>query len=242
MAETIAVSEEANFLTRLNSNSISDFDFTIVADGVIINWHQSPDTLEFRHSYSDIQLLKRVRQPGQALVKACNNKQHSIKKLLDLTGGWGVDSFILAHHGLRVTMLEQNELVYNISAHSLNCARLIRSTSAAANRIELIHTSSVDFLLGNDHATSFDCIYLDPMFPDHKSTAKPAKDMQILQHLTDNKNIEECFELALQKARKRVVVKQPAKSRPISSLVPDLVYREKTIRFDVYLTNNTLRR
>ena len=80
------------------------------------------------------------------------------------------------------------------------------------------------------------------MIPNHKSTAKPAKDMQILQHLTDNKNIEECFELALQKARKRVVVKRPAKSRPISSLVPDLVYREKTIRFDVYLTNNTLRR
>ena len=135
-------------------------------------------------------------------------------------------------------MLEQNELVYNISAHSLNCARLISSTSAAANRIELIHTSSVDFLLGLDHATDFDCIYLDPMFPDHKSTAKPAKDMQILQHLTDNQNIEKCFELALEKARNRVVVKRPAKAEPISDLTPDLVYKQKTIRFDVYLRNN----
>jgi len=238
MAEAIAVGEEATFLTRLNKNSNSNYTFTVVDDGVIINWHQSPDTLEFRHSYSEVQLLKRVRQPGQALVKACNNKQHSIKNLLDLTGGWGVDSFILAHHGLRVTMLEQNELVYNISAHSLNCARTINSTSAAANRIELIHTSSADFLFGVDHSINFDCIYLDPMFPDHKSSAKPAKDMQILQHLTDNQNIEQCFELALEKARNRVVVKRPAKSGPISDLAPDLVYKEKTIRFDVYLVNN----
>ena len=238
MTESIAVSEEVEFLNRLKRNSSSNFDFTIVDDGVIIKWHESPDTMEFRHSYSEAQFLKRVRQPGQALVKSCNNRQHSIKKLLDLTGGWGVDSFILAHHGLSVTMLEQNELVFNISAHSLNCARLISSTSAAANRIELIHTSSVDFLLGLDHATGFDCIYLDPMFPDHKSTAKPAKDMQILQHLTDNQDIEKCFELALEKARNRVVVKRPAKSGPISSLGPDLVYKQKTIRFDVYLRNN----
>ena len=239
MTGVIAMSEAVEFLNRLNSDNNSNFDFSIVDDGVIVKWHESPDTLEFRHSYSEAQFLKRVRQPGQALVKSCNNRQHSINKLLDLTGGWGVDSFILAHHGLRVTMLEQNELVFNISAHSLNCARLISFSSAAANRIELIHTSSVDFLLGLDHATSFDCIYLDPMFPDHKSTAKPAKDMQILQHLTDNQDIEECFELALQKARNRVVVKRPAKSRPITSLAPGLVYREKTIRFDVYLTNNT---
>jgi len=238
MTGATAMSEEVAFLNHLNSISSGNSDFAIVDDGVIIKWHESPDTLEFRHSYSEAQFLKRVRQPGQALVKSCNNRQHSIKNLLDLTGGWGVDSFILAHHGLSVTMLEQNELVFNISAHSLNCARLISSTSAAANRIELIHTSSVDFLLGNDLAGSFDCIYLDPMFPDHKSTAKPAKDMQILQHLTDNQDIEQCFELALEKAKTRVVVKRPAKSQPISSLAPDLVYKQKTIRFDVYLTNN----
>ncbi len=238
MTEAIAVSEEVEFLKRLNRNSGSNFDFSIVDDGVNIKWHDSPDTLEFRHSYSEARFLKRMRQPGQALLKACNNRQHSIKKLLDLTGGWGVDSFILAHHGLSVTTLEQNELVFNISAHSLNYARSISSTSAAAKRIELIHTSSVDFLLGLDDATSFDCIYLDPMFPDHKSTAKPARDMQILQHLTDNQDIELCFELALEKAGNRVVVKRPAKSGPISDLAPDLVYKQKTIRFDVYLTNN----
>ncbi len=76
------------------------------------------------------------------------------------------------------------------------------------------------------------------MFPEHKSNAKSAKGLQILQKLTLNQDIETCFELALKKAGKRVVVKRPAKSQPISDLSPDLVYREKTIRFDVYLILN----
>jgi 16S rRNA (guanine1516-N2)-methyltransferase len=150
-----------------------------------------------------------------------------------------MDSFILAYHGRNVTMLEHNELVYQIVACSLNLARSIKHTMAAANRIELIHTSSVDFLLARQDSRPYDCIYLDPMFPDHKSNAKPAGEMQILQYLAQNQDIDECFKLALEQAEKRVVVKRPAKSKPISDLSPDLVYRQKTIRFDVYLINNT---
>jgi hypothetical protein len=60
--------------------------------------------------------------------------------------------------------------------------------------------------------------------------------MQILQALTDNKNIEACFELALARARKRVVVKRAAKAAPLGQHKPDLVQRARTIRFDVYLT------
>ncbi|MCP4232737.1 MAG: class I SAM-dependent methyltransferase, partial [Aestuariibacter sp.] len=81
----------------------------------------------------------------------------------------------------------------------------------------------------------YDCIYLDPMFPAHKSTAKPGKDMQLLQKLTHNLDIEACFELALTKAGNRVVVKRPLKSKPFTDRRVDMSYREKTIRFDVYL-------
>ena len=62
------------------------------------------------------------------------------------------------------------------------------------------------------------------------------KEMQILQALTVNADIDSSFELALGKARKRVVVKRPAKAARLGNLKPDLVYREKTIRLDVYLT------
>ena len=57
-----------------------------------------------------------------------------------------------------------------------------------------------------------------------------------MQALTTNLDIESGFELALQKARKRVVVKRPAKAPALTAVQPDIVYREKTIRFDVYLT------
>ena len=239
MSEADEVSEKAISLVAPGGNINSEYDFTVVNDGVIIDWHGASGHLQFKHCYSESQLLKRIQQPGQALVKACNNKQRSIKSLLDLTAGWGIDSFILACHGLRVTMLEQNELIYNIGCHSLKCARSIKQVSAAANRIVSIHTTSIDFLLAQKQPGNFDCIYLDPMFPDHKSTAKPAKEMQILQQLTQNQDIDECFKLALMNAGKRVVVKRPAKSGSISDLTPDLFYKTKTIRFDVYLTNNS---
>jgi len=38
------------------------------------------------------------------------------------------------------------------------------------------------------------------------------------------------------KAGKRVVVKRAAKAPPLGELKPDLVYRAKSIRFDIYLT------
>ncbi len=180
--------------------------------------------------------MRRI-QPRQALVKACNNKQDNINRILDLTGGWGMDSLILAYHGGNVTMLEHNELVYRVVSCSLHRARSIKHIMAAANRIELVHTDGVDFLRDQQDSRRYDCIYLDPMFPDHKSSAKPAGEMQILQYLTQNRDIDECFKLALKQAAIRVVVKRPAKSKPFSELPPDLVYRQKTIRFDVYLTS-----
>ena len=74
------------------------------------------------------------------------------------------------------------------------------------------------------------------MFAARKSGAKPGKEMQVLQALTENLDLEACFERALETARKRVVVKRPARSAAFAAVAPDLVYREKTIRFDVYLT------
>lgn len=98
------------------------------------------------------------------------------------------------------------------------------------------NTEAGAYLQAPETPVDLDCIYLDPMFPSHKSSAKPAKEMQILQRLTDNRGIESVFELALAKAQKRVVVKRPAKAGNLAGIKPDIVYREKTIRFDVYLT------
>ncbi len=232
---TTELGRESEYFQSYSGDLCHALKFEMLGDGLIIHLEQQPDKIRYKHSYSERHFFKRAQQSNQALLKACNNKQRSIKTVLDLTGGWGMDSFILACHGQTVTCIEQNTLVHNISAYSLHCARAIKHSAMAANRVEMIHADSVDYLQKHANSGVYDCIYLDPMFPDHKSSAKPAKGLQILQKLTLNQDIEKCFVLALQMAGKRVVVKSPAKSSPVSDLKPDLVYREKTIRFDVFL-------
>ena len=193
-------------------------------------------SLFYHHGFVSGPLARRARQSKQALIRACNNKSRNINSVLDLTAGWGADSLALAWQGQRVTLLEQNRLIFAILRYSWERLAADPASADCASRMQLENIEAGEYLHQLEQAREFDCIYLDPMFPQHKSSAKPAKEMQILQTLTENLEIEPCFELALQKAGKRVVVKRPAKSKTLTALKPDIVYREKTIRFDVYLT------
>ena len=74
----------------------------------------------FNHSLTDPKWLKRASQRNQLLLKACNNKKREIHSVIDLTAGWGRDSFILATHGQHVTMIEQNSLIFNCLNFLLN--------------------------------------------------------------------------------------------------------------------------
>lgn len=207
-------------------------------DQVMVTWSSGRETLNVSHSFTDPNLFySRMIDRRQALLKACSNKQHSIRQVLDVTAGWGIDSFILAQHGKQVTMLEQNAFIYSVLSTSLSNACRHSHTQAAAQRLTLKFGNSFDYLQRLESCPKqYACIYLDPMFPAHRSNAKPGKAMQLLQYLTRNTDIDACFSLALQKAGKRVVVKRPVKAAAISTLKPDLRYQEKTVRFDVYLT------
>ena len=192
--------------------------------------------LSHYHSFVTGALARRAKQADQALLKACNNRQRNILSLLDLTAGWGADGLTLAWHGLQVRMLEQNSLLAAILDHSLACLRADEGGREVGDRLAIECINSAEFLQESGDGGEFDCIYLDPMFPPHKSSARPTKDMQILQALTGNSDIERCFELALAAARRRVVVKRPAKAPGLHESKPDIVYREKSVRFDVCLT------
>jgi len=189
----------------------------------------------FTHSFLDPKLIARTQQKNQALIKACNNKKREILSVVDLTAGWGRDSLILATHGQAVTMIEQNRLIYHCLHYLLSVAQH-DSTDARYQNLQAVNQNSLEYL-NADNYSMVDCLYLDPMFPAHKSTALPSKDLQILQMLTDNLDIERLFEVALSRARHRVVVKRPLHAPTLSERKPDIVYKEKTIRFDVYLTS-----
>ncbi len=206
-------------------------------ESVQIQWSDNRESLSFNHSFSNQGLFyRRIVASNQALLRACSNKQHSIHKILDITAGWGIDSFILAQHGKLVTMIEQNTLIHSVLSKSLFNANQVSHTKAAAQRIELKTGNSIEFLQALEKYADYDCIYLDPMFPAHRSNAKPGKEMQLLQKITENLDINACFKLALLKSGNRVVVKRPLNAPTISALKPDMAYRAKTIRFDIYLT------
>lgn len=190
----------------------------------------------FAHSFINQKIVQRSHQKNQMLVKACNNKKRDIKTVVDLTAGWGKDSFILASQGQQVCMIEQNLLIFKCIDYLLTIARQDRS-NAVFDRLDILHQNSYEYLQGLQDVKP-DCLYIDPMFPSHKSGALPAKDLQILQLLTENQNMPEVFELALQKARFRVVVKRPLHGPTLNERKADIVYKEKTIRFDVYLCAN----
>jgi 16S rRNA (guanine1516-N2)-methyltransferase len=221
-------------LLLLAEASTHDLNISIDDHGVVVELVDLK--LRFHHSFISGPIVKRAIQTNQTLLKACNNKQRNIRQVLDLTAGWGVDGYTLARHGQNVTLIEQNALVQAIVAHSLTQLAADPANAEIAGRLSIETIDAKRYLqnLSGDH--EFDCIYLDPMFPVHKSTAKPAKEMQILQALTENTELEACFELALQQARKRVVVKRAARAEALGQHKPDLVQRARTIRFDIYLT------
>jgi 16S rRNA (guanine1516-N2)-methyltransferase len=224
----------AEFLQQLARSSTHDLRIDLQAQGVSIELTDLQ--LHFVHSFLAGPIAKRAAQPNQLLLKACNNKQRSIERILDITAGWGIDAFVLARHGHEVTLLERNQLVHAVVACSLAQLALAPGNESLAQRLTLELADANHYLHDLNDRHDYDCIYLDPMFAAHKSGAKPAKEMQILQALTANQEIESCFALALAKARKRVVVKRAAKAAPLAGAKPDLVQRAKTIRFDIYLT------
>ena len=221
-------------LERIAQAGAYPFAVDIEADGVRLLLDNP--RLDFRHSFSSGPIARRARQAKQALLRACRDRGRTIASVLDLTAGWGADALVLASHGLRVDLVERDALLHAVVGYAIECLAANPEHAAIAARLQTHHADSRDYLETLSPARRFDCIYLDPMFPPHKSGARPGKEMQLLRLLTDNADIEACFELALARARNRVVVKRPAKAPALTARKPDIVYREKTIRFDVYLT------
>jgi len=188
----------------------------------------------YTHSFTHPRLIKRAQQKNQALLRACNNKKKQIESVIDLTAGWGKDSLILAINGFNVSLVEQNRLLASCLQYLLAIAQK-DNNQPCYQRMHIHARNSLGFIQDYPEIER-DCVYLDPMFPSHKSGAKPAKDLQLLQLITTNLAIEPLFAEALELARYRVVVKRPLHAPPINELKPDIVYPEKTIRFDVYLT------
>ena len=189
--------------------------------------------------------IKYRRQKGggkkEMIAKAVGLSGESSLNILDATCGLGGDAFIMASLGGNITMTERVAEVYALVKDALKQAEEWgRDTDpeliAIINRMHLINADAKEYMLTASPTCRPDVIYLDPMFPPRKKSAKVKKDMSVFHNLvgTDNDS-HEMLPLALSCALKRVVVKRPRVAPTLSSKKANYSFKGKSNRYDVYI-------
>ena len=158
--------------------------------------------------------------------------------LIDATGGLGKDGFILAHLGWQVTLLERSPVLAWLLADGVARGRVDASASPVCQRMRVWHGEAMDYLDQLPAAGRPQVVYLDPMYPPHRSSALPGREMQYLRRLLgDDPPDYRLLAAACRAARGRVVVKRPAGAPPLPGPSPSHAIRLGQTRFDVYLTS-----
>lgn len=98
--------------------------------------------------------------PSKLSLEQCSSEKTGVYKcqlvngetLVDLTGGFGIDSFYFSKVFKTVTHIEQNTDLHHTVKHNFNLLK--------ANNINLINSTAEDFIETNNQ--NFDVIYIDP--------------------------------------------------------------------------------
>lgn len=172
---------------------------------------------------------------GELIYKAMGLSKLTNPNIIDATAGLGRDAFVLASKGCRVILLERSPLIFLLLEDALERASNNPDTSDIVQRMKLINMDARNYLNSKDLPDT-DIIYLDPMYPERRKSALVKKEMQIFQKLLGkNENGYDLLQLALEKAKHRVVVKRPRKGEYLNNQKPDYSIQGKSVRFDVYL-------
>ncbi|MDY0351299.1 MAG: class I SAM-dependent methyltransferase [Desulfobulbaceae bacterium] len=181
---------------------------------------------------------RRRRGGSEALLRALGHKANRRTMVMDATGGWGDDALVMAAHGCEVLVVERHPVLAALLLDGIRRAAEHPATGEIAGRMRLVRGDSpqvMDQLRAE--GTIIDVVYIDPMFPERRKSAKVKKKVQILQLLIGRENdAERLLDAALRTARKRVVVKRPAAAPFLGGIRPSHSFRGRTVRFDVFLT------
>lgn len=173
------------------------------------------------------------------------NKRKDIT-VLDATAGLGGDSFVLACLGCQVTMLERSPIISALLGDGLRRGLLDENIKHLIEKMNLINVDAKKYfsqikIQATSHLEAYiekrpDVIYLDPMYPHRKKSAKVKKEMQMLQLLLGHDEDASFLALAIEVAGKRVVVKRPKGAEYLNDLTPTHSIESKKTRYDVYIT------
>jgi 16S rRNA (guanine1516-N2)-methyltransferase len=179
------------------------------------------------------------RRPVDLIAKAIGAKQNL--SVLDATAGLGQDAFVMALYGCQVRMLERSPIVHALLKDGLERAKDDKDLSDILSRMYLIHADAKLILPRLEQEERPEVIYLDPMYPESGKSAAKRKEMRLFRELVgDDMDVQEVFELALETALNRVVLKRPLKAPTFGK--PSFVAKGTTLRFDVYLTKSLVKK
>ncbi|MEY8119795.1 class I SAM-dependent methyltransferase [Falsihalocynthiibacter sp. BN13B15] len=171
---------------------------------------------------------------GQDLAKAMGLRAGKTPIIIDATAGLGRDSFLLASLGAQVTMIERSEKM-----HALLTDGMERAASEGGQLREIIGRMT---LMKGDAKDlipelSGEAILIDPMHPERKNSALVKQDLrQVREIVGTDDDAADLVRLAIKHARKRVVLKWPAKADPIEGVQAcSHQIRGKTTRYDVFM-------
>jgi 16S rRNA (guanine1516-N2)-methyltransferase len=172
---------------------------------------------------------------GESLARACAINPSAQTRVIDATGGLARDAFILASVGARVTLIEQSPVLCHLIQAAIEHALCKPETADIAARMRLHQADARAALQALSAAEQPDTVYLDPMYPVRQKSARVKKDMQVLHQLIgpDMDGVG-LLQSALLAARKRVVVKRPAKAEPLAKTRLIGAVRSGSTRFDLY--------
>jgi hypothetical protein len=168
---------------------------------------------------------KILKGKNELLAKALDFRKTG-DLILDATLGLGKDSRLLIELGAKIIGCEQNPLVFLLLQSARNCG-----TEKVKENLEIYWCDSQRFISDFKSEKPY-CIYLDPMFEGPKGSAKPKKSMQIFRRLNLESDLNALVKVALASSARRVVVKQPIKSKEHSLNVIHS-YQGKSIRYDL---------
>ena len=176
---------------------------------------------------------------GQAIAKAVGVSGKFSPRVVDLTAGLGGDAFVLASLGCEMRLLERNPIVYSLLRDGLDRAIVAGADDSELaqimSRVSLIEQDSKSYLRHLAHEDYGDIIYLDPMFPERKKSAKAKKEMQAFHGIVGaDDDAAELLELALERTRFRVVVKRSASAEYLGGIAPTYSLEGKSTRFDIF--------
>lgn len=166
------------------------------------------------------------------LLQAVYGRTDCAPLVLDACAGLGNDMFIMALGGCEVIACEKNPQVFAVLSDMI--ARAQKKKWFGQENINLIFGSAENIMrTWPGYRARPDVVYLDPMFEkDFKGEVKA--NSAFLKSLVDIETSKDLFEIALNFANSKVVVKRPNQADHLSDAKPTYIIEGKTTRYDVY--------